>query len=248
MVEREVGGRCAEESSEPSRLKMMGWCRGAVVAWATCMAGLAASHQVQAQGATGIGCYLRGAGDAIGTTRGWTVQSGYLQFDSAASGVGQWVRFGASISQAIDVHGMSQMPARDTAAGIPDAVVPYRQRLRDGGLFAEFGVALPARKRGASWVMFGGLRVLVRTFQLSYGGVYDAELYDEGRGRRTPFIPGALNIGFTLGTGVVVESGPWQLQPYLTLGSGAPDRRQSSPWNAYPAYVEGGVVVLRAHR
>jgi hypothetical protein len=34
----------------------------------------------------------------------------------------------------------------------------------------------------------------------------------------------------------------------VTLGSGAPDRQKSSPWNAYPAYVEGGLVVLRAHR
>jgi hypothetical protein len=73
-------------------------------------------------------------------------------------------------------------------------------------------------------------------------------VYDEERGERTPYVPGALNVGLTAGLGAVVALGQWQVQPYVTLGSGAPDRQKSSPWNAYPAYVEGGLVVLRAHR
>ena len=225
------------------------WAAAAGVAWAVvCVAGSGAMQRVQAQGATGVGTYVRGAGDAVGTTQGWTVQSGALQLDSAAGERGQWLRFGTSVSLPVEVRGMSQMPARDTASGLPDVVVPFRQRLQDFGVFAEFGVPLPARSERVTWVVFGGIRVLARTLRFTYGAPYDAEVYDEERGERTPYVPGALNVGLTAGVGAVVALGQWQVQPYVTLGSGAPDRQKSSPWNAYPAYVEGGLVVLRAHR
>ena len=224
------------------------WAAAAVVWAVVCVAGSGVMQRVQAQGATGVGTYVRGAGDAVGTTQGWTVQSGALQLDSAAGERGQWLRFGTSVSLPVEVRGMSQMPARDTASGLPDVVVPFRQRLQDFGVFAEFGVPLPARSERVTWVVFGGIRVLARTLRFTYGAPHDAEVYDEERGERTPYVPGALNVGLTAGVGAVVALGQWQVQPYVTLGSGAPDRQKSSPWNAYPAYVEGGLVVLRAHR
>lgn len=190
---------------------------------------------VKAQFSIGVEPLIRVSDDKVGKTNNLNIVSHFYS-DSTVYG-----EVGFMISLPKVIKGTSTLTAFNSSTTPFRVSIPSEQIISDYILHFGAGFFMPSKKFPTTFVVTAGLRVIFRDIKVNYLGVFDASKYDKKNTDENPYIPAALNIGFSIGLGYHIKINRSIIFPHFSLGFGSGDNRNKHPWNNFPTYGEFGI-------